>query len=119
MDQDISLVVSWRDYVDIVIEREVGVLVARIHGIEAARTLQAMELARRLEELNHAHQQALDDRAEFVLRSEFHELKRQFEQFRDQTASILAHHRGRDSVVYAVIGFLVAAGIALIHYWSK
>ena len=51
------------------VEERLARLEERVEGFDRARALQAEEYARRLDELNHAHERALEDRAGFVDRS--------------------------------------------------
>lgn len=69
MDEDErrDLYVSLREHYDrILVEHD------RMHAAEhRAVFLAADELSRRLEVLNHAHQQSVEDRSDFVLRDKF------------------------------------------------
>ena len=48
------------------VEERLARLEERVEGFDRARALQADEYKRRLDELNHAHERAIEDRAGFV-----------------------------------------------------
>lgn len=108
-------------YVKELIAKETGILTARLDALDRAITIAATELARRLELLNRAHEQAIQDRTDFVTREVFNEERKQFERFRQSVSDTLAAHRGRDTVVSFIIGVgasaVIGIMVALIHMW--
>lgn len=58
--------ISFREYFSLMVEKETGVILERLRGMDIEHKKDAAELARRLEELNHAHSQAQGDRNRFV-----------------------------------------------------
>jgi hypothetical protein len=46
----------------------IAILETKLHAADEARTLQAKEYERRLQDLNHAHQKAVEERATVVSR---------------------------------------------------
>lgn len=80
----------------------------RVIGLDKARALQAEEYARRLDELNHAHAQALEDRGEFVLRAVYELHCKERANWEAKIENELAVSRGR------MLGWAAAIGAVII-----
>jgi hypothetical protein len=91
----------------------------RFNSRDMALELQAAEYGRRLGELNHAHQQALEAQARTVPRETYEEFLREFREWKELITKALSSERAerRDKEQYnagvkAVIATLAAAAFA-------
>ena len=85
---------------------EIAVLKERITGMKGEISKQALEYERRLQELNHAHQQQQDRNAQYVSR----------EAWEARNAMIDAWRRDVDKQrwVAAAVASLIAAGVSIL-----
>jgi hypothetical protein len=100
--------VTLREYID-----------TRLDALDKALELQARELARRLDELNHSHSRSLEDRNLFVTKDEYKTghtgLVSTVETLRDT----VQQWRGRDTVVAVGISMLASfVMLAIAHLWK-
>jgi hypothetical protein len=83
----------------------------RIEAVDRAIVLQAREYARRLEELNHAHQNAVQDRAGYLQREVWEANRKELEVWKTNVTSEMAVTRGKAigwSAAIALTALLVA-----------
>jgi hypothetical protein len=90
----------------------------RVAALDRATELQACEYARRLDELNHAHAQALQDRGHFLAREVWEAYISQLESWRASVTTELALTRGK------ALGWTLAMGsgvviLTLLLRWLK
>lgn len=93
-------------------------LKAEINGRDDARKIQAAEYARRLAELNHAHQQRMERDAEFVLKGKFEDFQREFREYKTTTEAALQLAAGAKkgaagtlNVIVLGFGFMLTMGL--------
>ncbi len=90
----------------------------RLNGMDRVQLLQSKELARRLEELTHAHRQMLDDRNLFVTKDEYHSGHVALSNTVDTLRDTVNQWRGRDMMVAvgasAVLSLIM---LAIAHFW--
>lgn len=82
---------------------------------QRALELRTAELSRRLEELNHAHQKAVDDRAMFATREMVEALSARFDEYKSVTQEALAiaagAKQGSVDTRSIVLGLVAAGGV--------
>lgn len=129
--------VPLREFAETLIRLEIDKINIRLSAIDRATELQTTELARRLSDLNHAHQKAVEDRAQFLTREIFDETQQETRRWRDLVAETLAEAKGtvagaaaeaaakvteakRQAVINASVISAVAAlmGTILGHFWK-
>ena len=91
----------------------IAILYERIAGVETALTLQAKEYARRLDELNHAHQQAVDRYEQFTPREMWTIRNREIDDWRRRVDAEMSEARGSGRGVLVMLPIIIAA-ISLI-----
>jgi hypothetical protein len=82
-------------------------LKVRANGIEKALKLQAKEYERRLNQLNHAHEQNIERNAEFVSEEKFVGFVREFREYKETTDKALQIAQGVTSGVNKTIAVIV------------
>jgi len=100
-DDDHGVHVPIREFIEMVVRGETGMILTRLTEMDKAHAIQAGELARRLDELNHAHDKAVEDRQDFVKR-EVWETQRRFTTVLSIVSSLL-------------VGLVVALFVKLWH----
>ena len=92
----------------------IAVLEERILGRDAALKLQAVEYERRLEDLNHAHQQAVEQRAQFLPREVYDIAVSEWRVWRTEVDIVLAVVRGRRDAYVGLLALVTAAASAVL-----
>lgn len=87
-----------------------------ITGLDKATKLQAVEYARRLDELNHAHQQALEDRGQFVRKDSCASIHALLQPWRKEVSDALAEMRGQTKAWVLVMGLGASLLAVLMHF---
>lgn len=128
------------------LEIEIAVLKEKISGLERERAIQVIELARRLDELNHVHQRAIEDRSFFlprdifeayekertvwshnitksitecIPRAEFNQSQKSFEDWKSSISEIISEARGKGKIIAGLYGTGAALVVGLIlRYWK-
>jgi hypothetical protein len=95
---------------------------SRLSSIEKALQLQAAEYMRRLDELNHAHQKAMEDKAEFLKKEVFEQGQKEVSMWRQAVQSALDKAEGAATVKAAMyaIGASLAVGVLILiieRFW--
>jgi hypothetical protein len=95
----------------------------RFELAERALELDHVEMLRRLDLLNHAHEDARQKEASFVGREVYESQIKDHNKWRDEVNSALSNRQGKSSVIYglagAVGGFALTALFGLIMYFAK
>jgi hypothetical protein len=90
---------------------------------DRAQQLEHIEMLRRLELLNHAHENARQKEASFVGREVYESQNKEHYKWRDEVNSALAARQGRSSVTTSVTGAVgglaLSALLGLIMYITK
>jgi signal recognition particle GTPase len=123
-DQSQKEQLGWREQVNQTLTESRGLISAlresleqRLLASDVALQLQTKELARRLEDLNHAHQKSIEDRREFLLKETFDISLKEVRSWREQVTITLAEHKGKSSTlaaIYAVAASLVVGLVVLV-----
>ena len=80
---------------------------ARLKDLRRALKLQAAEYERRLNQLNHAHEQNIERNAEFVSEEKFNGFVREFREYKETTDKALQIAQGVTSGVNKTIAVIV------------
>jgi hypothetical protein len=90
---------------------------------EKALQLDHVEMLRRLDLLNHAHEDAREKEASFVGREVYESQAREHNKWRDEVNSALSARQGRSSVTSGVVGAVgglaLSALFGIIMYLAK
>ena len=104
-------------------DRQQAFLDLRFELAERALELDHIEMLRRLDLLNHAHEDARQKEASFVGREVYESQIRDHNKWRDEVNAALSNRQGKSSVIYglagAVGGFALTALFGLIMYFAK
>jgi len=105
------------------VERQKSFIDLRFQLAERALELDHIEMLRRLDLLNHAHEDARQKEASFVGREVYESQVRDSNKWRDEVNSVLSTRQGRSSVTSgvagAVGGLALSALFAMIMYVVK
>jgi hypothetical protein len=95
----------------------------RFELAERALQLDHAEMLRRLDLLNHAHEDARQKEASFVGREVYDSQVKDHNKWRDEVNSALSTRQGKSSVIFglagAVGGFALTALFGLVMYFAK
>jgi hypothetical protein len=104
-------------------DRERAFVNLRFELAERALNLDHIETLRRLELLNHAHEDARQKEASFVGREVYESQVKDQNKWRDEVNAALSNRQGRSSVtsglIGAVGGLVLSALFAMIMYGAK
>jgi hypothetical protein len=106
------------EFVDRTIAAEREVLRAELAARDKAMDIQTKELSRRLDELNHAHQRAQQDKQEFLNKTTYEAFLAIFTPWQSKVSDFMANSQGRTAAyvsIVVVIGILI--NIAL-RFWK-
>jgi len=110
--------VSLREYVQEKIDSLAALLRAEAKGTEKALKLQAKEYSRRLNELNHAHEQRLEHDKEYINIEKFESFQSEFRQYKETTQTALTLATGMKGGQTNTIKIIVGAfGFVLTCLW--
>ena len=98
------------------VEARLARLEERIAGFDRAISIQAVEYARRLDELNHAHVRAVSDREIFLKRELWDQRNREIDTWRTTINTEMALTRGKALGLTLAMGVAVTIITLLIHY---
>jgi len=85
---------------------------SRFAAFQREHDIQATELSRRLDELNHAHAKSVEDKAQFLPREVFDQSQREERSWREQVNNTLAEAKGRATILAAIMS--IAVGIVVL-----
>ena len=104
-------------------ERQRVMIDLRFELAERALELDHIEMLRRLDLLNHAHEDARQKEASFVGREVYESQVKDHNKWRDEVNSALSNRQGKSSVIYglagALGGFALTALFGLVMYLAK
>jgi hypothetical protein len=89
---------------------------ARFNAEKEAANLAYVELQRRLDVLNHAHEEAKQKESDFLPRLYFEQFFKDFGTWRDQVNNFQANLIGKISIGVGLIGIVL---FLLAHYWKN
>jgi hypothetical protein len=90
----------------------------RVQLAEKALEIQAKEYERRLQALNHAHEQAVKDREETLPRETFASFEREFDLFRRSVEKNLAAAEARSATWMIIMGIAFAVISVALRFWK-
>jgi hypothetical protein len=94
------------------------VLQARFDSVAKAQELAYVELQRRLDMLNHAHQEAVAKEVHFMPRELAEQQQREYTVWRDTVNNALNQQVGRLATWGTVLTLIVIAIQVLLHFWK-
>jgi hypothetical protein len=104
-------------------DRQQAAIDLRFELAERALELDHIEMLRRLDLLNHAHEDARQKEASFVGREVYESQIKDQNKWRDKVNASLSNRQGKSSVIYgvggAVGGFVITALFGLVVYFAK
>jgi hypothetical protein len=104
-------------------ERQQSAIDLRFELAQRALELDHLEMLRRLDLLNHAHEDARQKESSFVGREVYESQIKDHNKWRDEVNSALSNRQGKSSVIYglagAVGGFALTALFGLVMYFAK
>jgi hypothetical protein len=99
-------------------ERLREVILEKFNALAKANDLAYIELQRRLDNLNHAHENMVKDR-EQLLRIDVHEaFYKEYGVARDEINKKIANIEGRGQATIIILGLLFAALQVALHFWQ-
>lgn len=99
-------------------ERLREVLTARFDSVLDAQKLAYVELQRRLDMLNHAHEEMVRDKAHFQPRELFEQFKKEHDTWRDGVNSSLNQQAGSARTWIIVMGIFFTLVQLALRYWK-
>jgi len=103
--------------------QRLALLNLRFDLVDKALQLDHIEMLRRLDLLNHAHEDARQKEASFVGREVYESQTKDHNKWRDEVNSALSNRQGKSSVtsglVGAVGGLVLSAVFGMIMYLAK
>jgi hypothetical protein len=103
------------------LREKIAVLNERLVGMETARRLQADEYARRLDELNHAHDQAIARNAHYVTREMWEARNVESNNWRRGVDREMSELRGNRAGLFSAMSMLIAliaVGLTVLQWLS-
>jgi hypothetical protein len=100
------------------IRRLEGILEAKFEAHDKAASIQTAELSRRLDELNHAHQRAQQDKAEFLGKSTYEAFLKGFEVWSKEVNGYISNQQGRTAAYVAIVGLVFIVVQVLLRFWK-
>lgn len=99
-----------KEYIQLIVKKETDVILERLRGMDIETKKDAMELARRLEDLNHAHAKAEQDRHMYVE-------KIAFDPWKEGIIATLAEMKGRWAVIAGVAALIASLVVVIARSW--
>jgi hypothetical protein len=110
------------DFVDRTLAAEIrrveAVFKSELESRDKAHTVQAMELSRRLDELNHAHQRSNEDKAEFLPRMTYDTFLKGYEVWSREVNAYMANQQGRTAAYVSIVGVVFIVVQILLKFWK-
>jgi hypothetical protein len=119
-DKDESKIVSMSivQFIDREIAAERRVMQERFDAVSKANDLAYVELQRRLDMLNHAHEEMTRDKMHFLPRETYDTFYEENKRWRELVNNILSNQAGRTAAYAAGIGLVLASIQIALHYWK-
>jgi hypothetical protein len=113
---------SVQEFVDRTIAAEVkrieAVFKAEIEARDKAHNIQATELSRRLDDLNHAHQNAEKDKQAFLTKSTYEAFLKGYELENKEMRSFMSNSQGRAAAYVSIVGVVFLLVQILLKFWK-
>ncbi len=106
--------VDMREYIRLLIAQETGVIVAELKAMDKAHGIQAVELARRLDELNHQHARSSEERGHFITRELYDAKHAELQQLVAGMQTEMSEGRGRSAVIAAAAAIVASLIVGLM-----
>jgi len=90
----------------------------KFNSLSKANDLAYIELQRRLDTLNHAHQNMLSDRADFLRIDTHNRFYQEFTVWKDTINRQVSNIQGRATATVTIVGFVFAILQLVIHFWK-
>jgi hypothetical protein len=90
---------------------------SRLESIDKATKIQTKDLKRRLDDFKVAHEKAIEERRDFLLKDTFETSLTEVRRWREQVTKTLAEEKGKSSTlaaIYAVVASLVVGLVVLV-----
>jgi hypothetical protein len=100
------------------LERLREVLIARFDAMDKAHGVAYTELQRRLDMLNHAHEEMVRDKEHFQSREGFQQFFEDYGKWRDSVNNTLSNQAGRTATWAIAIGIVFAILQILLRFWK-
>jgi hypothetical protein len=110
-----TVIISVVDYVDREINHQSALMELNIRYLKTAGDLAYVELQRRLDMLNHAHEEAKQKENHFLPRENFEQFFKDFGVWRDQVNGFQSNLIGKISISVGLVGIIL---FLLSHYWK-
>jgi len=108
-----------REFLEQKIAYEKELLTGELIALRRQLDTAAIELSRRLDVLNHAHEASLTDRAQFVQRDTYDMTMRDWFKWRDEVNAVLNNAAGRTAAFAAISSLVVGVMVLFIsHFWK-
>ena len=111
-----------KEFVDRTLAAEVkrieAVWKAETESRDKARDIQAMELSRRLDDLNHAHQNAEKDKQAFLTKATYEAFLKGFESWSREVNTYMSNQQGRTAAYVSIVGIVILLIGVLLKFWK-
>lgn len=111
------------EFVDRTVAAEVkrieDVFKAELNSRDKAMEIQTKELSRRLDELNHAHQRAQQDKQEFLAKNTYEAFLKGFEVWSREVNAFMSNQQGRTAAYVVMVGIAFALLQVALKFWGK
>jgi hypothetical protein len=106
------------EFVDRAIHAERAVMKAELEARDRAMEIQTKELSRRLDELNHAHQRAQQDKAEFLNKTTYDAFLKGYETWNREVNAYMSNQQGRTAAYVSIVGIVFVVVQILLRFWK-
>jgi len=108
-----------REFLEQKIVYEKELMTAELVALRRQLDTAAIELSRRLDVLNHAHEASISDRTQFVQKDNYDTTLRDWFKWRDEVNAVLNNAAGRTAAFAAISSLLVGVIVLFIsHFWK-
>jgi len=112
------VLLSTVEFVDRAIAAERAVARAELESRDKAMEIQTKELSRRLDELNHAHQRAQQDKADFLGKGTYEAFLKGYEVWNREVNAYMSNQQGRTAAYVSVVGVVFVIVQILLKFWK-
>ena len=90
----------------------------RFKALSKANDLAYLELQRRLDVLNHAHENMVRDRTDFLTIDTHNRFYAEFTKWKDEMNKAISNIQGRAAATVVIIGFVFALLQIALRFWK-